>query len=285
MQPIQIKSLSQIENEEILNCFNMAFSDYSIPFWLSLEELEIKLHSESVAKSISVGAFKENKLIGFVLHGKRSLQGVRTAYNAGTGMIPKERGQGVTQKMYEFIRPILKQEGFKTVFLEVISTNISAISVYEKVGFKKRRHLSCFKGKPNIPRVNTEVRIIERTIGDFDTITPFGEVQPTWQNSRETILKLGDSVRYFLAFLGNDICGYCVFNRANHRILQIAVKNEFRNRLIGTGLLHHVQREISEPISIINVDDEFKSISRFFENRNMAKTLGQIEMELQLTND
>ncbi|MEO0570497.1 MAG: GNAT family N-acetyltransferase [Bacteroidota bacterium] len=285
MEQIEIRNLSQTGNEEILNSFNTAFSDYSVPLQLDLEQLEFKLYSESVDTSISVGAFKENKLVGFVLHGNRKIKGVPVAYNAGTGVIPKERGERLTQRMYQFIRPILKREGFKTVFLEVISTNTPAIISYKKIGFKEIRPLSCYKGEPHIPKINEGITIKEIHEISFDSLQKLGELQPTWQNSRETILKMGDSVRNFLAFKDNYILGYCILNSKNNRILQMAVRNEFRNRLIGTSLLNHIKHKVSEPISIINIDARSTPTLHFFEKRNMNKTLGQIEMKLEIVYD
>lgn len=285
MVQTQISNLSQIGNEAILNCFNAAFSDYIIPFQLNLEQLETKLHTESIDKSLSVGAFKENRLVGFVLHGQRTIDGIQMACNAGTGVIQKERGAGITRRLYGYIIPFLKYVGFKGVVLEVISTNIPAIVSYERIGFEPIRHLSCFKGEPNIPGVNKSIAIKEVTVIDFDVFPQFGEIRPTWQNSKETILRMGNSARYFLAFLGNDICGYCILNRTNNRILQIAVKKEFRKRSVGTSLLNFVKNKTSDPISIVNVDDGCKSALSFFERRNMKKTLGQIEMKLKLGGD
>ncbi len=285
MKPILIRSLSQTGNKAILNCFNSAFSDYSIPLQLNLEQLETKLHTESIDKAISVGAFKENALIGFVLHGQRTHDGIPIAYNAGTGVIPTDRGQGITQKMYGFIKPILKERKFKEVFLEVISTNTAAIVSYKKIGFKERQRLSCFKGVPHIPEVNKDISIKEVKGVNFEVLQEFGEIRPTWQNSKETILRMGNSARYFLAFMGDDICGHCILNAKNNRILQIAVKKEFRHQWIGTSLLNTISSKMHEPISIINVDDGFKSTLHFFEKRNMKKTLGQIEMKLEIANN
>jgi len=285
MSPIQIRSLSDTSNEEILDCFNISFSEYFIPFQLTLEQLVTKLDTESVDKSISVGAFKDHKLIGFVLHGSRILNGVYRAYNAGTGVIPEERGKAITRNMYEFIRPVLSKKGFQEVFLEVISTNIPALRSYQKIGFEERRRLSCFKGKPSIPKVVDTVTIKEENVQDVTKLPQFGEMEPTWQNSRETILKLGDSVRYFLAFQGDTLCGYGILNGKNHRILEIAVKKEFRNQQIGTNILHGVHDKISEPISMINVDHKAQDVLRFFEHRNLKKTLEQIEMRLKIGND
>ena len=129
---IGFQNLREIENEEILDCFNLSFSDYSIPFKLSLKQLETKLRTENINKDISIGTFIRNKLIGFVLHGDR-IEGVnRIAYNAGTGVIPIERGQKLTRRMYDYIMPTLSKNKFSEVALEVISDNIPAVQQKER---------------------------------------------------------------------------------------------------------------------------------------------------------
>ena len=124
---IEIKTLSQTSNQDILNCFNLSFSDYSIPFKLKLDQLVTKITTENINREISIGVFRKQKLIGFVLHGDRKVGGIKKAYNAGTGVIPTERGCALTKRMYEFIKPKLKREAFDEIVLEVISNNIPAI--------------------------------------------------------------------------------------------------------------------------------------------------------------
>ncbi len=151
---IKFKTLSEISLHELAACFNLAFSDYLIPLALSLNQLETKLYSESINKAISIGAFRDGELVGFILHGDRKFGNKRIAYNAGTGVIPAARGQGLTKRMYNFIKPKLTSHSFEEVVLEVISTNIPAIKTYEKVGFEPIRNLSCFKGDLLVTKIN-----------------------------------------------------------------------------------------------------------------------------------
>ena len=282
MAQFEINNLSQISNEDILACFNTAFSDYSIPFRLNMTQLETKLYSESIDKSISVGAFMGKKLIGFILHGKRMVHGVQVAYNAGTGVIPQERGHGLTKRMYDYAKPILTQNGFDHVLLEVITTNDKAIWVYKRIGFKELRCLSCFKGDPLVTTINKAVKIQEVSQLNFSEFAVFGEIKPTWQNSNDTILLLKNDVCFFLGYLEGKICGYGIVNSKSNRILQLAVKKECRNELIGSSLLKYFKSNFSGPMSIINVDDNYKSTLDFFTNRNMKKTISQFEMKLTL---
>ena len=282
MKEIQFRNLSDISNQEIVVCFNTSFSDYVVPIQLSLKQLEIKLYSENIDKFISVGAFSENQLVGFILHGHRLIDGVRIAYNAGTGVIPRERGHGLTKRMYAHIKSVLNTKGFAKVVLEVISTNIPAIASYEKIGFKNVRYLSCFKGVPKIPKINTEITTTEVEQASLSDYIDFGDIKPTWQNTTATIERLGDAIFFIIASIASEVCGYCIVNRTTNRILQLAVKKDFRNTGVGTTLLNYLKNRAQGPISIINIDDRFIDTLRFFERRHIKKTLGQTEMELEL---
>lgn len=49
----------------------------------------------------------------------------------------KERGRGLATELMKSLLEYLRQRGVRKVFLEVESTNLPAIRVYEKCGFKR----------------------------------------------------------------------------------------------------------------------------------------------------
>lgn len=280
---ITFRNLAHTTNSEILACFNLAFSDYSIPFKLTIQQLESKIAIEDIDKNISVGAFSEKRLVGFVLHGSRIIESRRIAYNGGTGVIPTERGQALTYKMYKYILPILKSDGYEKVRLEVISTNVPAIKSYQKIGFGTLRQLACFKGELNSNSSNADIAIREESQLDLEVIAGLGELRPSWQNSNESVLNLGTTARQILAYSKNELIGYCILNSGNNRILQIAVKKEFRKKHVGRSLLNYVAAHFSKEITIINVDSSGASTIAFLENNNLDNFLSQLEMELLLS--
>lgn len=282
---IHFKTLRNTVTKEILGCFNCAFSDYSIPLQLNLEQLETKLRTENINKDISIGAFNGNRLVGFVLHGDREKDGGRIVYNAGTGVIPSERGQKLTRRMYEYIMPMLVQNNFSEVVLEVIADNEPAIKSYQTIGFNKSRDLCCFKGELSIGEKNDDIVITQSTDIDFDKLAPFCDIHPTWQNAKETILNLGDHAKLFQAFLGDELCGYCIMNSRNNRILQIAVNHHLRKKGIGSSLLHAVKSKLSEQTSIINVESSSEETIKFLESCNLQNFLNQMEMKLSISRD
>ncbi|MFD2606240.1 GNAT family N-acetyltransferase [Euzebyella marina] len=240
------------------------------------------MNAEDINKGISIGAFRRQKMIGFVLHGERKIEGVKKAYNAGTGVNPIERGQALTKRMYDILVPEFKRQGFDEVLLEVISDNIPAIKSYEKIGFRHIRMLNCYSGEPLVMKINEEVKIERFQNSNFEELCKIGEMEPTWQNSSVTIENLGEYAYCFLAHIGKELCGYTVLNTSNDRILQIAVKKDMRNRLIGSSLLNYLFKLTSNSISIINIDADHDSIIHFLESRNLTKSLSQKEMKLKI---
>ena len=282
---VEIRTLSGVSYPEILDCFNTSFSDYSIPFQLNMEQFEKKIRSEGVNKAISIGSFRDKKLIGFVLHGDRTANGERMAYNAGTGVIPDERGHKLTKRMYNFIVPQLRNQKIKEVVLEVISSNVPAIKSYNEIGFKRTRMLTCFSGELMIREYNRDVEILEQKDVNINDLSQICEVLPTWQNSNETILKLDTDALYLLAYKDKQFCGYMMVNKNDNRILQIAVKKKMRNKKIGSTLLKYFSDTISRKASIINVDSRFKSASVFFEKNNLKQSLVQFEMKFKIAGE
>lgn len=144
---ITIKSLIDVSFEEITTVFNHSFSDYYLPVKFTKNKLIEKFESENGQLTLSVGAFKDHKLIGFILHFYGIIGNQKVIYNGGTGVIPNERGQGLTLKMYKYILPILNKMNIDKMIHEVLTINEPAIHLYKKVGFKMTRTLNCYKGK------------------------------------------------------------------------------------------------------------------------------------------
>lgn len=188
---IDFRTLDDIRIEEILDCFNLSFSDYLIPLQINHDQLLTKFKAENIDRSISIGAFRNDKLVGLVLHGKKKKEKLTVAYNGGTGVIPRERGQGLTIRMYTYILPKLQSNGIDNVTLEVISNNRAAIKAYEHIGFREARRLNCYKGEILSGSIQTETQIVLIENPNFKLLHDIGEIEPSWQNSNQALLNLG----------------------------------------------------------------------------------------------
>ena len=79
--------------------FNDAFSDYIIKFTATEEYLKTRWEAAAVNFDLSFGAFKNNKLIGFIIHGIDKQNGINTAFNVATGVIPEHRGKRIVKEI------------------------------------------------------------------------------------------------------------------------------------------------------------------------------------------
>lgn len=78
---LQLKSLENIAIETLTETFNRAFSDYVVPFKLTKEGLLSKMKTDNVDLTYSVGAYLNDELVGFILHGSDIIDGKLTLYN------------------------------------------------------------------------------------------------------------------------------------------------------------------------------------------------------------
>jgi ribosomal protein S18 acetylase RimI-like enzyme len=279
---MQIKTLKGITEEVIVNTFNLSFSDYFIPFHLTLEQLSSKMKADKINLDLSVGVVEDEKLIAFILHGMDFVNGEKVIYNGGTGVIPEKRGKGLTKQMYEFILPLLKKQKIDYLLLEVISENIQAIKSYQKAGYKTQRELKCYKGQVNITNKSSKVEIKKTLDYDWKIFQTFWDSTPTWQNSIHVLNKLQASNELIGAYIQGKLVAYLIYNPKNKRTHQIAVNKNFRQRKIASTLVDFVAQKQGSNLSIINVDKSAKSFHEFLLKIGLEESVEQIEMKLKL---
>lgn len=271
--PLQHTSL-----QEIAETFNTAFQNYFVKVLLNEKELKTKIENDRIDLCLSVGVFHEKKLVGFILNGAdRQLQQV---YNAGTGVVPSHRGHALTQKMYDFILPVLINEGFSAGSLEVIRENTPAIYQYKKIGYYTQRNLDSFKfGKINsFPNHSIEIRKLTFQDIDWNRVKHSWEMLPAWSFSEKAIKSSLDSFEIFGALQNDNLVGYVVYQPAKRRLIQIWVNPQKRREKIGSQLLQLIFERSAHSLSVINVDPDCQSIHSFFHFHRAEFLIGQYEM-------
>jgi GNAT superfamily N-acetyltransferase len=273
--------LGTLENssvERILAAFNSAFSDYIVPLQLTVQQLQDKMPGDQVDLRLSPAAFENDQLIGFILHGydpsKPSM-----AYNAGTGVVPSKRGQGVTSRLYQYILPSLAAKGIDTIQLEVITENKPALSVYEKLGFKIERTFNCYRGSMDVVSPNKNFIISELGHYDWDTLTSYWDCTPSWQNSIAAMEALKEKTVSIAAYRDQTIVGYLVYNPQSKRVLQFAVNNAWREEGAGEALFAYISSNYSKDVSMINVDSNSKFTANLLERIGLKNYISQYEMQ------
>ncbi len=279
---MKIKTLQGVDVANILQAFNGAFSDYFVPFQLTLEQLKTKMNVDKINLDYSVGVFDGEKLVAVILHGVDYLEGKKVVYNGGTGVIPEYRGQALTRQMYEFILPILQKQSIDYLILEVVSKNIPAIKTYQKVGYEIIKELKCYKGKINTSAPSPTITIQKMPSYDWPLIQSFWDFSPTWQNSKNALDFLKDSNQAIGAYHDGQLVGYVIYNKKGGKIQQFAVDKKFRRQKIATNLFNYISKEQNNNWSIINVDSTATGTNAFLSKIGLENHINQLEMRLVL---
>lgn len=277
---MRFQNLSAVSLTELTGTFNEAFSDYFVPLQLSEEAMDTKLRSENIDLHYSIGAFDGDRLKGFILHGVDTRSGERVVYNAGTGVVPAYRGNGLTQQLYGAIVPQLKEEGMVQHQLEVIEQNAPAIRVYEKVGFTCTRTLSCFKGRVEA-EADPSLTFTEVASPRFDVYPSFWNYMPTWQNDSPAVRRALDAHKVIELSQAGELVGYMIYAPASGRVKQYAVHPEHRSQGYGRQLFSYLCRSVEREVTLINVDDSDAASINFFKAIGFQRFLGLWEMRFR----
>lgn len=277
---MEIKTLEKTTIGEIASTFNEAFEGYFVPLVFTEESMATKIKSEGIQLHYSIGAFDNGKLVGFILHGYDEINGTKTIYNAGTGVIASHRGRRLTETMYHFAIPMLSKEGFHTHLLEVIENNFSAKHVYEKLGFRTIRKLRAFRGKPDV--LSNSSYIIQSLEAIPEQAILFSDMMSAWQNSLASVARDQQAHDLIGAYINDELVGFAAYVAATGRIKQLAVHPAQRRKGIGSALLRFIQRTSkSEQLVATNVDEGYEPAVAFLKARGFEGFLGLYEMKLE----
>jgi ribosomal protein S18 acetylase RimI-like enzyme len=145
----EFNNLEKVNIDDLTNTWNLAFSDYIIPMSMTPEGLEAYFKVSGVDKNQSFGAFLNGTLVGMILNSVDTFRGSIVAYDAFTGNVPEHRGKGLFSQLFEYTKEHLKSSGITHYYLEVITTNEKAYSIYKKKGGRICREFSVIAGKMN----------------------------------------------------------------------------------------------------------------------------------------
>jgi len=281
-----IKSLKEISFEELFEAFSEAFIDYDIQ--VNKTELETMLNRRGFVPELSFGAFKDGKLISFTCNGIGTFNGIKTAYDTGTGTIKEHRGQGHATKIFTYSIPFLKKAGITQYLLEVLQHNTKAVSVYRNLGFKVSREFNYFQEtKENIHfrenNTKDEYQVKPIDLSNTELLKTFHDFNPSWQNSFEAISRKPDDFKILGAYKEQKLLGYCISEPASGDITQIAVNKDYRRKGIGTQLMKEsLKYNTKDSTKIINTETDCNTITSFIKSISIPQRGKQYEMIKQL---
>lgn len=276
---MEIKNLQHCSFSELNKVFNSAFANYFVPLQLTEEQLLKKLNNDGISLDFSAGAFQDHKLVGFIFNGIGIRQGLKMAYNGGTGVIPKYRGQQIPSKIYEFLLPQLKTEGVQKCILEVIDKNIPAIRSYRKIGFSEVRELISFKGEPKVEENNKQL-LFEEIEPEWKVLRRFRNFEPSWQFSEAAIKRSENDLKTWAMKLDNQLIGFAVFNPSNARIIQFGV--DHKKSACLKFLFKEISQHLQQPLTFINIDKNSTASIDLLTKIGLQPFLTQHEMSMDL---
>ncbi|CAN5499905.1 GNAT family N-acetyltransferase [soil metagenome] len=268
---------------QLYETFIAAFSDYVVPFALTELQFRNHINLNGVDLSRTVGCFDGGRMVGFSLNGFGIWNGRQTVYDAGTGVLPAYRRQGISDAMFEMMMPVFRDGGAEQFLLEVVTTNHGAVELYKKLGFTAVRELALLQcdgmntsGAPS--REKIEIRDLSDP--DWDLLVSFSDGDPSWQNSVDAIRRTNKLKRIVGAFINGNCVGYVAFSAKFGRIAQCGVSKKHRGIGVGTALIGAMHAETADGFSmqVINIDTSLTLAMDFFQKLGFYERLRQYEM-------
>lgn len=187
---IEIKRLTECTIEEGVKAWNVGFEGYYFDATTTAENFVNRLVSEGLSPRLSIVAFKDNEPIGIVKNGIREINGVKVAWNGGTGVGSEYRKLGIGKQLMEATLSIYQEEGVKVATLEAITENEKAISLYEKIGYEVIDQLEYLELKGASPKeLETKNYLVEKAlpqqIGFISFYKGTNPWQTCWQSAKD----------------------------------------------------------------------------------------------------
>ena len=97
--------------------------------------------------AISLVALMDGELSGFIIGRIDLMRNHPVGHIMTIDVVPVHRRKGIGQKLMLEIEALFKQKGVRECRLEVRESNLTAISLYEKLGYKKISKLENYYGE------------------------------------------------------------------------------------------------------------------------------------------
>lgn len=272
---MEIRNLSGISHETLVQALLKAFSDYFVPFSPDREYWRYRFTNARVDYSLSFGTFDQGQLVAFFLTGVDEHEGVLTAYNAGTGVVPEYRGQQWVDKLYVAAFPHFRERGIKKCMLEVITDNHRAIRVYERIGMHISRTMRCFKG--SLTDQGDQLRVQQVPYREIHNSSRARSLFYAWEQMDTAILQHEDEYRtWIVKGADNTELGYFVLRPANNYLPQLDTwTGDWEPVLDGIA-------RTSSTVRFTNIDVRNDDLIDALLARGLVNDIDQHEMEMPM---
>lgn len=274
---MEIRDLSTTSLEEVVFAILMAFEGYFLAMPSDVDYWEGRFQAARVDWTCSFGLFDKGELVAFIINGIDGRGADKLAFNTGTGVVPKYRGQKIVDQLYEYAFPILQEKKITHYALEVVQENSRAIRVYERIGFSITKEYCCFKGK--LPKSKQETTLLK---AELVNIKNSKEHLYAWDNSNRAVAKsrTGTYSCYEVLNLNQEKIGFFVINVQSGYLPQFEIYQA--NLRENWKLLFDGIAQINRTIKINNVDAKRVELIPILLDLGLENTINQYEMEQKL---
>jgi len=273
---MKVQHLQDTPFDELLDCFLKAFENYYVKMPTDTQYYRKRWKAAMVDFSASYGMFDEGKLIGFIIHAIDTRNGMFTAFNVGTGVLPAYRGKRVINTIYQTALVNLKERGIERIALEVITENKVAISAYKAIGLKICKEYKCFLGLIKVEEKGEfELKKVDASTIQWDTLP--NQEYYSWENQKESLLS--GNYSYFQVLHNNKVESFFIMIPESGYVAQFDImisNNDSWNRLFSAI------EQISINIKINNVDIRLTEKIKQLQRIGLENKIDQFEMELKI---
>jgi GNAT superfamily N-acetyltransferase len=280
----QIRTLGDVPLTTIATAVGHAFEDYFVKMDASPAALGARWYGARVDYALSFGAFENDELVAFLLHGVDEGKNGKKAHNIVSGVVPTHRGKRLIEQIYEKALPVLRISGVKTLTLEVITENQKAIKAYQNVGLRPAGMLRCFEGKLNVPNEKAFASFRVQKIQDYewDLVKELSNYAYSWDNHPEAVAMLADDYETWLIYdQQNVLNGFAVINPQNGSISQLGFRSGAANNV--KMCLFHALSEVYETVRVQNIPNDADEIIELLQKVGLKNNINQFEMKMSLT--
>ncbi len=281
---IAIKRLCDCPLQDVILAWNEGFEGYFIKMNFSVGQLMKRMVEEELSAEHSIILYDGKRPIGIVLNGIREADGMKRAWNGGTGIAPAYRKKGLGRlAITECIR-IYEQENVVSATLEAIEENHPAIHLYEKMGYKQIGRLMNYACHHPIewPAAPSSYRAEVRSPAELGKLAFFREDIP-WQTQRRSIQ--GAEGIALIDKEGKE-CAYAIFQKRWQENGEVQAIYLFQARIslppnpeMAKVLLNAVFGTNAGSSYVVNLPLREDRLDETLKEMGFEETVGQVWME------
>jgi len=282
MSAFRIVRAHQLERGPLLALFNASYAGYEVPVHVDEAGFALMIRLCDLDLSRSVVGMQDEQPVAMGLLGLRGA----AAWIGGMGVTAAARGRGYGAEIMRALIDNARAAGVRTVDLEVLVGNTTAIHIYEELGFRKTRRLVVWLVEPpkyDVPPVDlTGIMALEAGTA-LDEIEHWQRGPAPWQRAPATLANLPEPPTALGLMRDGGLAGAIVYRAVPERasVLALAARAPNVQAVFDTLLGALRARYPTAVLRMLNMPDDDPA-AEAFERLGARVEARQLEMRLAL---